>query len=54
MEKVIQRRAKSGKDEHSKKENKYTQAPEDFEETEVVEEEALEELEEKNSLVEKS
>ena len=47
MEKVIQRRAKSGKDEHSKKENKYTQAPEDFEETEVVEEEALEELEEK-------
>ena len=34
-----------------KKENKYTQAPEDFEETEVVEEEALEELEEKNSLV---
>ena len=47
MEKVIQRRAKSGKDEHSKKENKYMQAPEDFEETEVVEEEALEELEEK-------
>ena len=47
MEKVINRRAKSGKDEHSKKENKYTQAPEDFEETEVVEEEALEELEEK-------
>ena len=47
MEKVIKRRAKSGKDEHSKKENKYTQAPEDFEETEVVEEEALEELEEK-------
>ena len=30
MEKVIQRRAKSGKNEHSKKENKYTQAPEDF------------------------
>mgnify|MGYP003083150803 CR=1 FL=1 len=47
MEKVIKRRAKSGKDEHSKKENKYTQAPEDFEETEVVEEETLEELEEK-------
>ena len=47
MEKVINRRAKSGKDEHSKKENKYTQAPEDFEETEVVEEETFEELEEK-------
>lgn len=47
MEKVIQRRAKSGKNEHSKKENKYTQAPEDFEETEVVEEETFEELDEK-------
>ena len=47
MEKVIQRRSKSGKNEHSKKENKYTHAPEDFEETEVVEEETLEELEEK-------
>ena len=53
MEKVIQRRVKSGKDEHSKKENKYTQAPEDFEETEVVEEEALEELEEKELFGEK-
>lgn len=47
MEKVIQRRAKSGKNEHSKKENKYTQAPEELEETEVVEEEPFEEMEEK-------
>ena len=47
MEKVIQRRAKSGKNDHSKKENKYTQTPEEFEETEVVEEEFFEEIEEK-------
>ena len=47
MEKLIQRRANNGKDKHSKKENKYTQAPEDFEKTEVVEDESFDELEEK-------
>ena len=47
MEKLIQRRANNGKNKHSKKENKYTQAPEDFEETEVVEETPFEEMEEK-------
>ena len=53
MEKVIQRRAKSGKNEHSKKENKYTQTPEELEETEVVEEEPFEEMEEKELFGEK-
>ena len=53
MEKLIQRRAKSGKNEHSKKENKYTQTPEELEETEVVEEEPFEEMEEKELFGEK-
>ena len=47
MEKLIQRRANNGKNKHSKKENKYTQNPEEFEETEVVEEESFDDLEEK-------
>ena len=38
MEKVIQRRANNGKEKHPKKENKYTQNPEEMLETDLKEE----------------
>lgn len=46
MEKVIQRRANNGKEKHPKKENKYTQNPEEMLETDLKEEAVQEENQE--------
>ena len=46
MEKVIQRRANNGKEKHPKKENKYTQNPEEMLETDLKEEAVQDQVQE--------